>query len=250
MTDQQIWMNIEQAAVTLGLSVRTVNRHINAGKLHSRLAEGRREVLMDGPSGAGAMPQPPAGQAAVSFGAAVRGSGSQPSDEATWEPIAPANDTIDHETVLALADNAADKAELAVTAYQALARTADERVHSSRRLLNAAWVIVGFMSLLAFVSLGWTTNKLTRAAVEHEHLQKQVTTVTAQADNAEHECDDLRIALAAAREDAARAEGRLAAYSEPRQTGPAAESDTFGKASPTTRPSTLAERIASIMEHE
>ena len=49
MTDQQIWMNIEQAAVTLGLSVRTVNRHINAGKLQSRLAEGRREVLMDGP---------------------------------------------------------------------------------------------------------------------------------------------------------------------------------------------------------
>jgi outer membrane murein-binding lipoprotein Lpp len=166
----------------------------------------------------------------------------------TWAPMSSSDNGIDPETVLALADNAADKAELAVTAYQALARTADERVHSSRRLLNAAWVLVGFMSLGAFVSLGWTTNKLTRAAVEHEHLQKQVTTVTAQADNAEHECDDLRIALAAAREDAARAEGRLAAYSEPRQTTLAAKSDTNGKASPSTRPSTFADRIASIFE--
>jgi outer membrane murein-binding lipoprotein Lpp len=249
MTDQQIWMNIEQAAVTLGLSVRTVNRHINAGKLQSRLAEGRREVLMDGPcGGGGAMPQPPAGQTPVNIGAAEAGFGAEPADAMTWAPMSSSDNGIDPETVLALADNAADKAELAVTAYQALARTADERVHSSRRLLNAAWVLVGFMSLGAFVSLGWTTNKLTRAAVEHEHLQKQVTTVTAQADNAEHECDDLRIALAAAREDAARAEGRLAAYSEPRQTTLAAKSDTNGKASPSTRPSTFADRIASIFE--
>jgi outer membrane murein-binding lipoprotein Lpp len=248
MTDQQIWMNIEQAAVTLGLSVRTVNRHINAGKLQSRLAEGRREVLMDGPSGA--MPQPSAGQTPINFRAGAAGFGSQETDAAAeWAPITSSGEAIDPETVLALADNAADKAELAVTAYQALARTADERVHSGRRLLNAAWVLVGVMSLLAFVSLGWTTNKLTRAAVEHEHLQKQVTTVTAQADNAEHECDDLRVALAQAREDAARAEGRLAAYSEPRQTAVPAESDTFGKASPSTRPSSFAERIASILEH-
>lgn len=240
MTDQQIWMNIEQAAVTLGLSVRTVNRHINAGKLNSRLADGRREVLMDGPSGGGAMPQPPAGQTPVSFG-------PDQDEVATWAPATSPSEGIDPETVLALADNAADKAELAVTAYQALARTADERVYAGRRLLNAAWVLVGVMSLLAFVSLGWTTNKLTRAAVEHEHLQKQVTTVTAQADNAEHECDDLRIALAAAREEAARAEGRLAAYKEPRQTA-AGESVTQAKASPSTRPTTFAERIASILE--
>jgi hypothetical protein len=42
----EIWQTIEQAAVTLGLSVRTVNRHITGGKLQSRLFEGRREVLV------------------------------------------------------------------------------------------------------------------------------------------------------------------------------------------------------------
>ena len=47
MTDQANWITIEQAAVTLGLSVRTVNRHMAAGKLQSRLnGEGRREVLV------------------------------------------------------------------------------------------------------------------------------------------------------------------------------------------------------------
>lgn len=42
----EVWQTIEQAAVTLGLSVRTVNRHITGGKLQSRLFEGRREVLV------------------------------------------------------------------------------------------------------------------------------------------------------------------------------------------------------------
>src|SRR5918911_636726 len=43
------WLTIEQAAVALGLSVRTVNRHIAAGKIQSRLNDGRREVLVDMP---------------------------------------------------------------------------------------------------------------------------------------------------------------------------------------------------------
>src|SRR3712207_3699536 len=46
VTMADTWLTIEQAAVTLGLSVRTVNRHINAGKIQSRLQDGRREVLV------------------------------------------------------------------------------------------------------------------------------------------------------------------------------------------------------------
>jgi hypothetical protein len=49
------WQTIEQAAVTLGLSVRTVNRHITAGKLESRLFEGRREVRVTLPDAAPAL---------------------------------------------------------------------------------------------------------------------------------------------------------------------------------------------------
>ena len=43
------WQTVEQAAVALGMSVRTVNRHIAAGKIASRLEEGRREVLVSLP---------------------------------------------------------------------------------------------------------------------------------------------------------------------------------------------------------
>ena len=48
------WQTIEQAAVSLRMSVRTVNRHIVAGKIQSRLTDGRREVLVDLSGGAGA----------------------------------------------------------------------------------------------------------------------------------------------------------------------------------------------------
>lgn len=54
------WQTIEQAAVTLRLSVRTVNRHITAGKLQSRLFEGRREVLVSGIDPESFQPRSPA----------------------------------------------------------------------------------------------------------------------------------------------------------------------------------------------
>jgi excisionase family DNA binding protein len=214
MSETSNWITIEQAAVMLGLSVRTVNRHIAAGKLQSRLQEGRREVLIED-----TLADVNVGQA----GAATNAVNSDPA--------------VDYETVLALADNAADKAELAVSAYQTLARSADERISSTRRLSYVAWSLVGFMAVASMGAIGWTTSKLTRAAVETQHLKEQVNTTTLQADAAVGECDDLRRALAQAREQAARTEGQLAVYSE------SAKSQT----SPTTRP-TLAERIASIFE--
>lgn len=221
-TGHENWMTIEQAAVALGLSVRTVTRHVSAGKLPSRLIDGRREVSIENASRQTSA-QGPAG--ALNIPAAQRDDGS-------------AEFGVDYETVLALADNAADKAELAVSAYQTLARSADERIHGARRLSYVAWALVAVMSVGATVAVGWTTHKLTRAAVETENLQQQIARASGAADTATGECDDLRRALAAAREDAARAEGKLAAYSE---TAAAYQTPAA------TRPS-LADRIASIFD--
>ena len=113
----ETWTTIEQAAVTLGLSVRTVNRHIAAGKLQSRLQDGRREVLLDASLAAPAPSAAPLGQSEVLIGESVNDANTPP----------------EYETVLALADSAADKAELAVSAYQSIARSADDRVRSTRR---------------------------------------------------------------------------------------------------------------------
>jgi excisionase family DNA binding protein len=136
------WMTVEQAAVTLGLSVRTVTRHINAGKLQSRLTDGRREVQID----------------SVQIPGAVGASGAIANTETFTDP----DNAIDCETVLALADNAADKAELAVSAYQTLARSADERIHSTRRMSYAAWSIVAVMTVCTIVCVGWASHKMTR----------------------------------------------------------------------------------------
>src|SRR5688500_7647911 len=110
----ETWLTIEQAAVALGLSVRTVNRHIVAGKIQSRLQDGRREVLVSMPDeNASAPPSdaPPASPFAAD---------SAPRDSQTVD-VPSASPAFDPETILALADNAAEKAELAISAYQALA---------------------------------------------------------------------------------------------------------------------------------
>src|SRR5438045_3173939 len=49
-----VWQTVEQAAVTLGISTRTIARRIAKGELESRLTNGRREVYICLPeSGAG-----------------------------------------------------------------------------------------------------------------------------------------------------------------------------------------------------
>jgi hypothetical protein len=238
-------MTIEHAAVTLGLSVRTVNRHITAGKLQSRLQDGRREVLIES-AAVGAGSRASDGRNADFTGEIIEEDGSANTRHQTGDFVGGAADSgVDYETVLALADNAADKAELAVAAYQTLAKNADERVRANRRLSAVSWSLVGALAVIAIVSVGWTTHRLTRAADESASLQRQVTAASAMAEEADHECDDLRKALADARDHAARAEGSLAAYRETSDTSRRTTRQT-ATTEPTTRP-TIVDRIASIL---
>lgn len=89
-----IWQTIEQAAVTLGLSVRTVNRHITAGKLESRLFEGRREVRI--PSSAifnGAPASSPAVGEMRSTSGSVGGTANRPSAQPSSATAETSTDT-------------------------------------------------------------------------------------------------------------------------------------------------------------
>src|SRR5687768_8605380 len=45
----QLWLTIEEAAVRLKTSVRTLQRKVSAGTIESRMESGRREVLIDVP---------------------------------------------------------------------------------------------------------------------------------------------------------------------------------------------------------
>lgn len=256
----ETWQTIEQAAVSLRLSVRTVNRHIVAGKLQSRLNEGRREVLVNLPDAAAAQPAPSNPPASFTFDAQVSDAASAVTDSAataganesstTTSPFSQAPSppvSVDPETVLALADNAAQKAELAVTAYQTLARYADTEVRQMRRNTRVAWSAVTLMAIGVSIAIGWTTHRLTRASVERDYLQDQLLAsndtarkLSADQDKLRQEHAEserairaeltsrveslanerataeqaLRGEVATAKQDAARAEGQLAAYKE------------------------------------
>jgi hypothetical protein len=207
------WLTIEQAAVALGLSVRTVNRHIAGGKLQSRLTDGRREVLVslpdEAPSAASGQNEPiePPG-----------GASHFPSDDGSHyhgsHAAAHPQGGFDHASVLALADNAAEKAEMAVAAYQALARSTDQQFQHVRRSARVAWGAVAVMAAGVSVAVGWTTHHLTRSQVTTQYLQERVEQTANASDRLSVERDALKLELSAAKEQAARAEGRASTLTE------------------------------------
>ena len=229
------WLTIEQAAVTLGLSVRTVNRHIVAGKIPSRLQDGRREVLVQTPSDkASAIDDSPfgavlspfasdgpsvtgpaiAGHATVTIpppGSAASRSSSDTDDRSSDNP---SRSQIDTETVLALADNANEKAELAVSAYQALARATDVQFQHVRRSARFAWSAVAVMALGVSAAVGGTTYYLTKSHVQTQYLQEQVQAKTGVADTLSAERETLRAELSAAKEQAAHSDGKASALTD------------------------------------
>lgn len=188
------WQTIEQAAVTLGLSVRTVNRHITAGKLQSRLFEGRREVLVDGTAQQGPVDNTWSSKPPTSQPTAVSSSASA----STTQPIEPAQSPttnasqqvspevardrpFDVQAMLALTDSIDDKASLAVVAYQTLAQAAESQVQSLRKIAFGAWAVVGVIAVGVIIAVGWAASSLTRAEMSTSHLHEQVTRMAEQA---------------------------------------------------------------------
>jgi hypothetical protein len=200
-----IWQTIEQAAVTLGLSVRTVNRHITAGKLESRLFEGRREVRIPASANFGtSAPGPAATNGRVSAepsvaadtaaeardpttaSASANGFSSENESSPTESEAFASSPRqrvtadswsdrpMDTNTFLALADSLDDKATLAVAAYQTLARTAETQVQSLRKAALGAWAVVGVMAVGIIVAVGWGTYRLTTAETTANFLRDKV----------------------------------------------------------------------------
>jgi chromosome segregation ATPase len=190
---------------------------------------------------------------------------------------------IDADTVLALADNAASKAEMAVTAYQTLARVADAQVRQARRGARVAWAAVAIMVVGVTGAVGWATHRLTRTSVELDEMQRNIAaadetnrSLSAKWESAlvahdaaqkslraEHQTieNTLRTELSSAKTQAAHAEGQLAAYKEQAnaalaQVAAHRTSDTLPRKAEslasTTRPTTApsSDTQASTSDHE
>jgi septal ring factor EnvC (AmiA/AmiB activator) len=143
---------------------------------------------------------------------------------------------------------------MAISAYQALARSTDMQFQHVRRSARFAWASVAVMAAGVAVAVGWTSHYLTKAQIQGQYLRQQVSQTSAAVESTAAEKDTLRVQLAAAREQAARAEGQVTALSDAQSKLDArltearqASSATPSATQPTTRPSTFVDRLTFLL---
>src|SRR5688572_187355 len=103
------WQTIEEAALTLGISSRTLHRRIVKGEFETRLESGRREVLI-------AVPQPASDMADMSDASeAVEEPAPEFAEQSQMCDVA--DDDIGG-TMLALHEDRIRRTDLAIMAYQ------------------------------------------------------------------------------------------------------------------------------------
>ncbi len=224
------WQTVEQAAVALGLSVRTVNRHITAQKLKSRLMDGRREVFVPSAD------QPPLNTPTDVPNGSVptpQAADNDTTTSASSVSIEP-DSFLDLDTALAMADRKADRqVELAVRAYQTLTQTIEGQAQEARRTARIAWCIVGVLAVGATSALLWTATRVTQA----ENLKKQADESEKRAADSEKRLADMQEKLSEAQQYASRAEGRVSVFEEI-QSHQAASQPHQPASQPNTRPTT------------
>jgi len=115
------WQTVEQAAVTLGISTRTIARRIAKGELDSRLSNGRREVYIPVPQGAQNQAKPQYSGEAIEADFTESDVQPEPSYEQTVRHTVSAasthNGDVETSTALILAEDRARRAEMAITVY-------------------------------------------------------------------------------------------------------------------------------------
>lgn len=210
------WQTVEEAALALKCSTRTINRRVKDGAIESRLNAGRREVLIcipdepASPPTLTAAPPPAMDQAAVDTAEAVRHAAgvvarAMPDDQAALE----------HEQ--------ARRTELALSAFRQTLSICQAEVARARSGARLAWAAVMVLAIVLYIAVGWTAGMVSRANTQRDHLADQVKALADLSERSRQEA-------AAAVEARARLEGELSALRHAR----------LAKDNPTTRPGLLA----------
>ena len=200
----QLWLTIEEAAVRLKTSVRTLQRKVSAGTIESRMEGGRREVLIDvSDVSQSAVSDAAPDAAGQTFGQVGQVPPTVGQGFGQIPPAAYAAPDIS-QALAVVTDAMADKAELAIVAYQGLARNAElmanrYRVETRIYQVAACILIVGLLVAVAVAVRSATKAETSDTLALHANG----TTATVG-----QERDKLRDELIRAREAAARAEGR------------------------------------------
>lgn len=265
----EAWQTIEEAALTLGISTRTLHRRISKDEFQTRLNGGRREVLVRLPE----IPMPSglsdrvANGSASSDSASGYGSGvSQGSMSDTGEVRASVlsdggadtsrsavqakvtsamhGDEEEAETMLALTEDRLRRTDLAIFAYQQSVSTVTAEARRIRTSARIAWSATGVLATVLLVVSLWATHRLTASQAQVvstqeniDKLKQDVTQLADVADSREKELEAIRKQAQEAQVAAAEAQGALQATKVYAQQS-AAEAATWRAmvAGPVTQP--------------
>lgn len=192
------WQTVEEAALTLGISSRTLHRRIARGEVETRLENGRREVLVT-------LADRPA------VGASDTNSFEISESFASGESLQ--SDVSDGvgQTMLALHEDRIRRTDLAIMAYQQSVTVAAREVRRSRIGMRWAWSTAGVALITLCLSATWATHRLTSAQAQVENMTSTVQSLSSEAQAKAFEADKFRQQAETARIAAARAEGELSA---------------------------------------
>jgi hypothetical protein len=252
------WQTVEQAAVTLGISTRTIARRIAKGELESRLNAGRREVYIAVPESVETV------QGELTGSDAVPPPANRPEYNAEYEQTvrqtvaaacAPGAD-VETSTALILAEDRARRAEMAISVIQQSTAIVRDEVRVARTASRWAWGMVAAVAAGAMVAVWWTTANVTRSQQVQDALRERIANVSDRAEVLTREQETMRDELERARLATARAEGQLQEIrgeAESARTQLAAAQEAALKDArdrenrgPTTRP-TLTQRLANAV---
>jgi hypothetical protein len=213
------WLSVEAAALRMGISSRSIARRIQSGQLESRVdSNGRRSVLV-------CLPAPSVSQPAA----------------AVAQPVTQSPASSDTSATQAQSVSPAQARELAQQALSVVIRSHEETVlaarsemFAARRSSRRAWAAVAILLVGASITVGIVTHNLTAAAAlvhQAEERERQAQTEIA---GISAERDQLRDQMEQAKISAAQAQGQLSAM-------------TASAKAPSTMPSSLAQRFASVL---
>src|SRR5689334_7028916 len=162
------WQSVEEAAVTLGISTRTLHRRISKGEVETRLENGRREVLVCLPDEEVQFEEDasevtdtitiPTPSTSAAIAAEQGGSG----------------DSVLAEKEIQLANEKVRRTELALAAFQHTSTLLQKEASRSRISARVAWSAVALLSVGAYLAVGWTASQLTSFRTNNSNLSQQL----------------------------------------------------------------------------
>lgn len=223
------WQTLEEAALTLGISSRTLHRRISKGEVQTRMENGRREVqvvIADQSAGRNVTATADMTDKAEDSVGQRRSSTFRTSDtydtDTTFAAGAVAGrpDTSDDvrqtadndpHAIVALHEDRVRRTDLAILAYQQSVTTAAGEARRANVRSRIAWSIASTSVIALFIATVWTTHSLTKAQAETSRLNDAVRQLTGTTADKTKEADDLRKQAETAQITAANVQGQLAA---------------------------------------